>query len=235
MHRPHLSVKLKHLPHKLHSLKTWHLALVFILLLLLLATCLRIDHLRMSRLRSEVLSADAEGNDETLAANLNKLRDFAFSHVVVSLTETNGSTSLKLGTGPFYLESSYRRAAASALAAASAQQLDGSNPNGNIYAAVSDICRPRAIQNGWSWDSPEHIACWTEELAKYPAEDVLSDTATATLPSTELYRREYSSPLFCFSLTTFLLILSALCFLGLFIRFVKWLFIEITIIITKSA
>lgn len=224
---------LRRLLRRFHAVASWKYFLVFILLAFLSASCLRFEHLRMAKLRSAVLAADAAGNETELAEALNRLRDFTFSHLVLSLAEENGRSYLKLGTGPFYLEASYRRAAASALEAASQTELDDSNPHGNIYALASAVCRPRAIANGWSWDHPNHISCYMEELAKYPAEDVLNDTATAKLPSTELYRREYASPFFCFSLTTLVLILTLILALILIFRLLYFLILELALLFVK--
>lgn len=217
------------------KLKTWQLFLVFVLLVFLSLTCLRADHVKMVSLRDAVLKADAGGDADSLASALNNLKSFTTSHIVVNSTEHNGEQKLELGTGVFYLESSYRRAATAALDAVSEQEIDDSNPNGNIYAAASAVCRPKAIANGWTWDSPEHIDCYMTELSKYPAESLSSGSVTVDIPSTELYRREYSSPLWSPTLSGFVLLVTLFLGVVIFIRFLIWLILEIAINFLKTA
>lgn len=177
------------------AVQNWQLILILIPLLFVTATLLRLDHLRMVELRDAVVQADAENDDVAIQKNLVELQKFVVSHVVVNLTEHNGVQKLILGTGPFYLQNQYLRAANAAIEEAEAQLSDDSNPNGNIYAAVSAICRPLAIANGWAWNSPGYLECWTTELDKYPAAAELNTAFTAKIPSTELYRYDYASPI----------------------------------------
>jgi len=105
-------------------------------------------------------------------------------------------SELSFGTGPFYLEHSYHLAADAALSEAETKLTkDDNNPYGNIYILASDVCKPLAAANGWIWSSPGYINCMTTEIQKYPSSSELVDTLVADIPSTELYRREFSSPL----------------------------------------
>ncbi|MBQ6396144.1 hypothetical protein IJH89_00995 [Candidatus Saccharibacteria bacterium] len=219
----------------LKSVATWKLFLVFIPLVFLSATLLRLNHQKMTRLRDEVLAADEEGNDVALAAALNDLQSFVSHHEVINVVEKNGNYSVEFGTGVFFLESSYRRAATAALDAVADQEIDDSNPNGNIYAAASAVCRPRAIANGWTWDSQEHIDCYMAELSKYPADSLGDGTITVDIPSSALYRREFSSPVWTFSLTGLVSLATALLGVVIFIKFLIWGALEIALIIIKTS
>ena len=137
--------------------------------------------------------------------------------------------------GVFYLEQSYLRAASVVLKEASEMEIDDGNPNGNIYATVSSICRSLAIANGWQWDTPDYIACWQNELAKYPASSLNDGTVSIALPSTELYRREFSSPVWAPSVSGFVILVTAILAVVIFIRFLIWLCLEITLIIMKKS
>ena len=227
----HLTIRLK----KLRAVKTWQLFLIFILLLFVSATLLRLNHIKMTNLRSAVLAADKEGNEIILADALNQLKDFTVSHTVVNIIDDNGNKKLEFGTGVFYLEQSYLTAASEILQKASEAEIDDGNPNGNVYALASAVCRPLAIANGWSWNSPEHIACWQTELAKYPATSAEGDTVRVSLPSTELYRREYVSPVWTPSLSGFVILATLILGVVIFIRFLIWICLEITLIIMKNA
>ncbi|MBR3204329.1 hypothetical protein IKF81_01440 [Candidatus Saccharibacteria bacterium] len=215
--------------------KTWQLLLIFLLFIFLSATALRIDHVRMASLRSEVLEADQEGNSELLAKKLSELQKFTLNHIVVNVVDDNGDKKVEFGTGVFYLEQSYIKDATTAMEKAAGTEVDDSNPNGNIYAAASAICRPKAIANGWAWNSPGYLNCFTEELAKYPADTIENATATAAVPSTELYRREFVSPVWTPCLAGFLILITVVLGVVIFIRFLIWLILEITLIIIKKA
>ena len=152
-----------------------------------------------------------------------------------NVVDDNGQKKLEFGTGVFYLEQSYLRAASTALKEASEREIDDANPNGNIYSAVSAICRPLAIANGWAWNSPAHIQCWQEELAKYPASSLKEDVTIASIPSTELYRREYVSPVWTPSLSGFVILFTAIIGVVIFIRFLIWMCLEITLSLMKKS
>ena len=226
-----LTIRLK----KLRSVKTWQLFLIFILLVFASATLLRLDHIKMTNLRAAVLAADKEGNEIALAEDLNALKDFTFNNIVINIVDDNGGKKIEFGTGVFYLEQSYLTAASEALRVASEAEIDDDNPNGNVYALASAVCQPLAIANGWSWNSPEHIACWQAELAKYPSTSESSETVRVSLPSTELYRREFVSPVWAPSISGFVILITLVLGVVIFIRLLIWICLEITLIIMKNA
>lgn len=226
-----LTIRLK----KLRSVKTWQLFLIFILLVFASATLLRLDHIKMTNLRAAVLTADKEGNEIALAEDLNALKDFTFNNIVINIVDDNGGKKIEFGTGVFYLEQSYLTAASEALRVASEAEIDDDNPNGNVYALASAVCQPLAIANGWSWNSPEHIACWQAELAKYPSTSESSETVRVSLPSTELYRREFVSPVWAPSISGFVILITLVLGVVIFIRLLIWICLEITLIIMKNA
>lgn len=227
--------RIKSLLGKVRAVKTWQLFLVFVLLCFACATFLRLDHLKMTELRTAVLEADESGNEFDLADSLNNLKNFTTKNIIVNIIDDNGSKKVEFGTGVFYLERSYNRDASAILEAASAQEIDDSNPNGNIYADVSATCKGLALSNGWTWDSPEYIECWQEELAKFPESDLEDGVIKVKLPSTELYRREYSSPVWAPTLAGFFLLGTALLGVVIFIRFLIWTILEITLIVIKKS
>ena len=96
---------------KFHKVKTWKLLVLLVPLLFVDATLLRIDHIKMTELRDAVLEADKNENDEEISQNLEKLKDFVFSNIVINVVDDNGNQRVTFGTGPFYLEHQYIRAA----------------------------------------------------------------------------------------------------------------------------
>ena len=215
---------------KFHKVKTWKLLVILVPLLFVDATLLRIDHIKMTELRDAVLEADKNENDEEISQNLEKLKDFVFSNIVINVVDDNGNQRVTFGTGPFYLEHQYIRAANKALEEAEKTIASDSNPNGNIYQAASSVCQPQAIANGWSWNDPNYINCMMGEIQKYPAADEISDTIAASLPSTELYRKNYASPLWAPTLTGFMLLFTLVIIVVIFIRVIVWVILRLSLL-----
>ena len=209
------------------AVQNWQLILILIPLFFVTATLLRLDHLRMVELRDAVVSADEMGNDAVLQEKLQALQKFTLTHVVVSVVERNGMQHVIFGTGPFYLEGQYLRAANAAVAAAENQLYDDHNPHGNIYAAVSAICRPQAIAHGWAWNSPGYLDCWTIELAKYPAAEELNPRLTAQIPPTEMFRYSFISPLWSPSAAGWAILACVILLAVILIRTVIWCVLHI--------
>lgn len=221
---------------KFGGVRSWQLLLIFIPLVFVTATLLRLDHLKMSELRRAVLEADAANDDVAVRDRLIALQDFVFSHIVVNVIESNGTQSIAFGTGPFYLENQYLRAANAAIEEAESNLANDANPNGNIYAAVSAVCKPLAIANGWTWNSPGYLDCWTSELAKYPTSDELSpNLLVADLPSTELFRVNYASPLWAPSWSGFAVLLCGIILLIILVRFVIWCILKVSLLFLQKS
>ncbi len=215
---------------KFRKIKTWQLLLILIPLLFVDATLLRVDHVRMTELRDAVLAADENENDEAINRALQELKGFVFSHIVVNAVDDNGVQKITFGTGPFYLEHQYIRAANVALAEAEANLSDDSNPNGNVYAMASAVCQPQAIANGWAWDDANYINCMMSEINKYPAADELQDKIIASLPSTELYRREYNSPVWAPTLAGFMLLVTLVVIVVILYRIIVWTVLRLSLL-----
>lgn len=217
---------------KLKKIKvhTWQLILILIPLLFLAATLLRLDHIRMTELRALVLSADEEGDTERLASSLDALATFTRKNIVINITDNNGDKKIIFGTGPFYLEKSYLRVAEKAVEDAEKKLSDGSNPNGNIFSAAMAVCKPQAIANGWAWNTPAYLDCMTGEINKYPSSENLSTQISADIPSTELYRKEFSSPIWAPSFAGFMVLACLILIVVIFIRFLIWLVIRLSLL-----
>lgn len=215
------------------AVHTWQLIIILIPLLFFTATLLRFDHLKMVDLRKAVLAADESGNEANLTQALLELKQFVESHTVINILEENGNQIITFGTGTFYLEHQYRRDATAALEAVSKIEVDDSNPNGNIYAAVAAICQPQAIANGWQWSDPQYLDCWTSELAKYPESDIQDNQLTADIPSTALYRRSYASPIFTWTPAGLAIIACIILGIIIIVRLVVWAALKISLLFLK--
>ena len=95
---------------------------------------------------------------------------------------------------------------------------------------ASAVCQPIAIANGWSWNSAGYINCMMGEIQKYPAADELQDTIMASLPSTELYRKNYASPVWAPTPLGFLLLLTLIVIIVIFIRLLIWVVLRISLL-----
>ena len=218
-------------PEKTHALLNWYLILIFIVMAFISATMLRVDHIRMVDLRDAVLAADEVGNTAKTDEALTNLRDFVFSHIIINIIEENGNYHWTLGTGVFYLEQQYLRDADKAITEAEKSlENNDTNENGNIYALAMEVCKPLAIANRWRWNSRGYIDCMTSEIEKYPASDNIQDQIMANVPSTELYRREYTSPIWAPCLTGAIILITLVLALIIIIRFLIWLVLQITIL-----
>lgn len=217
------------------AVHTWQLIIILIPLIFFTATLLRFDHLRMVELRAAVLEADQSGDDELIAEKLNTLKEFVYSHTIINVVENNGVQSVMFGTGTFYLEQQYIRAANAAIEEASSGLVDDSNPNGNIYAAVAAICQPQAIANGWAWSDQGYLDCWTSELAKYPEADIADNTLTANIPPTSLYRHNYASPIISWTPAGFAIIACIVLAVIILVRIVIWLVLKIALLFLSKS
>lgn len=215
---------------KIHKIKTWQLLIVLVVLLFVDATLLRMDHVRMTELRGAVLMADASDDEAAVETALGELKDFVFNNIVINVVDDNGAQKVMFGTGPFYLEHTYIRAANRALEEAEKRMMADSNPNGNVYQMASDVCRPQAIANGWSWNDAGYINCMTSEIQKYPAADELTSDIASSLPSTELYRKNYASPIFVFSLSGAMILITIIVAVVVICRMFWWVILRLALL-----
>ena len=216
---------------KIHKIKTWQLLVILMPLLFIDATLLRWDHIRMTEFRDAVITADAEEkSDEEIAEKLSDLKNFTFGNMVINVVDDNGEQRVTFGTGPFYLEHTYLRAANKALKEAEAKLSDDSNPNGNVYAMASSVCQPQAIANGWTWDNANYINCMMTEIQKYPSADEIQDKIIASLPSTELYRWEFVSPVWAPTITGFVILITIIIIVVILIRLLMWIILRLSLL-----
>lgn len=226
----HKKIKERFLRFRKEKLKTWVLLLILVPLLFIDATLLRLNHVKMTELRDAVMAADEANDDAAIADGLVALKEFVFSHIVINVVEDNGEQVVSFGTGPFYLEHQYVRAATAALNDAEAKFAGDSNPNGNIYGMAGDTCKALALANGWTWDNPNFINCMITEINKYPSATEIQDTIIASLPSTELFRHNYASPVWAPSILGFLLLITGIVVVVIFIRFLVWLVLRLSLL-----
>ena len=123
-------------------MRTWMLVIIWVALFPIMLVALRVDNLRMERLRHDVMVADESGSKAEIDDALNALLNFSSRH-------------MNANTGVFYLQGSYRRAVEAA--AVTGDEV-------NVYAESSRYCE-RLFSFKWSW---AFVECMQEKLASYP-------------------------------------------------------------------
>jgi hypothetical protein len=227
--------KLRQILAAIFRLSSWKIVLFLVLLGFWAATLLRLDHIEMTRLRDAVMAADKEDSDEKIEKALKELHSFTLKHIVFNTVQENGLEKITFGTGPFYLENQYLRKANESIAKAKSEiEKNSSNPYGNVYKKVADICDARSRANGWGFNA-RYIQCYQDELAKYPAEAQMDAYGAAVLPSTELFRYEYSSPLWYPCGSGILILICIILALILIFRLIIWIFIHIALIFVNHS
>lgn len=221
---------------KIFKINNWKLFLVVILLGFLAATQLRIDHLRMMELKQAVFKADESQDDEEIAKALTNLREFTSNHIVFNVIEENGNQRVIFGTGAFYLSNLYQRKANDALKVAQDKML-AEDPSmsayGNVYKKVATVCDAIGKRKGWRYPNKDYLDCFWNELGKYPTTDQLSVSSAANLPSTELFRYDYNSPVWYPCLSGIIILITFIILFVMLIRIVVWLATSIAILLIK--
>ncbi len=168
---------------RLQRVKTWQLLILLVLALFVTATFLRLNNIGMSQRREAVLAADEAGDTEVVRDRLYDLQRYSAVHMNAS-------------TGSFYLEESYNRERQRLVERANSQS---SRESQNLQQRVEEeVCRPRAIANGWSWQgTPDdrYTSCMLAELQQYSAAD---DFVNMVQVSPDLYRHSFASPRWSF-------------------------------------
>ena len=218
---------------KILHISSWKLILVLILLVFLGATLLRFDHITMSDLRQEVLTADENEETDEILSSLNKLRNFTLKHIVFNILEDNGKQQIIFGTGPFYLENLYIHDAKEAIKKQQEEiekkGITDKNPNGNIFAKVAKICDGKARPYGWPYYDKRYLNCYTTELAKYPSSSSLTTDLEAVLPPVENYRYDIASPIWYPCASGIVLLIAAVLAIWIVCRLVFWIVASIAL------
>ena len=92
------------------------------------------------------------------------------------------------------------------------------------------VTAEKSYSYGWEWDNTDFINCMLTEIQKYPAANDIQDTIIASLPSTELYIRNYASPLWAPSFTGFALLITFIIIVVIFIRGIVWVFLRLSLL-----
>lgn len=193
-----MSVGIKRLHHwftVIRRVKTWQLLIVLVLLVGASAFFLRQNNLQMIELKNLVKKADEDNKDIDKA--LLNLQHYVTAHM---------NTSLGEGVA---LQNTYERAYTAAVNAAA----NSSNPNAALYAQVEAECQP-VFRRTHSF--PAYTQCAHDKLSQIaPGQDAMSNLKT---PSPDLYRYNFTSPLWSPDLAGFTVVLTVIAAIMLVFR-----------------
>jgi len=185
---------------QLQKIKTWQLILLFLLACFISATFLRLNNIGMVERRNAVISADENGDEQSIISRLYDLQRYVSNHMNTDMG------------GGMYLEASYKRDSQ----AAYDQAAKDSNPNGNIYKKAQEVCAPQ-----FSRYSYQYLQCTTGELAKYPSANELVDSIKA--PKADNYKHDFASPTWSSDFAGWSVLVTVLIGLMILARFVSLL------------
>lgn len=158
--------------YQIQRYKIWQLVVIFVLLLLLTATFLRLNNIGMLERRDAVLAADKQGDSYVIQNRVYDLQNYVSKHMNTS-------------TGKFDLVEEYSRDVEARVAQA-AENTGASERT--PFRIADDICRQR-----FSGYSQAYVQCMDAELANLP-EGSVQGASTVTFPSAVLYRFEFVAP-----------------------------------------
>lgn len=184
---------------QLQRVKTWQLLIILLLCGLLSATFLRLNNIGMIERRTAVKQADERGDEAAIANNLYSLQRWSASH-------------MNADSDAFYLEHSYQRD----VKKATDSKKGSSDVTARIVKQADATCKTR-FGNVYS---SAYVLCFAEEQAKlikkYPQISV-----SVKLPNPELYRHEFSSPIWSPDFAGWSLLVCSLIVLVIIFRLVS--------------
>lgn len=187
--------KLHHKLVVLRRLKTWHLAVLLVVLAVSSVYLLRQNNLQMIELRNRVVQADEQNRDIPQA--LTNLRNYIATHMNTSMGERG-----------IYLEHSYQRA----YDAAVQQAAQSGSASAATYQQADKDCQSLFSKTA---SFPAYIQCVTDKVA---ATGVAADPVSSIkAPSADLYRFNFVSPAWSPDVAGFILLsccLTAILLMG---------------------
>lgn len=188
----------------MRRVKTWQLVILLILSLVVSATFLRLNNIGMVERRTAVLAADDAGNTVKTEARLYDLQRYSASH-------------MNADTGPFYLEQQYHRDVKRVTDANTSQATTE-----NDRKQADKVCQAR-YPGGWSL---AYVYCFTEQLSN--AVKARGGTyQQLALPKPDLYRHEFTSPLWSPDFAGFSLLVSGFITVVIVLRLLGLLLLRI--------
>ncbi len=191
--------KLREHLRKINRVKTWQLIILLLMSSVVSVIFLRLNSLNMMELKHAVVEADETGSSEILKQSLVDLQEYVSGHMNTSL-----------GSG-FYLVKSFERDRQAA-----EQSLPSEiNPNSTEYQAAELECRSNWRYNLESFRE-DYVKCVQDRVASLSAQ--ANPATNVKLPSSDLYRVNFVSPLWSPDLAGFSVLLSVIIVVLIIVR-----------------
>lgn len=156
---------------KLRSIRTWQLVVILGLFLYLSATFLRLNNVGMVQRRDAVLAADEQGvSEDDIRARLFDLQRYV-------------NVRMNADTGVFYLAGQYSRDTQKIV-----DQINNLSGGQSVNAKAEAICKPQFTHYTYAYTE-----CMLNEILR---QRVVDPADIPKKPSPDLYKHEYTAPLF---------------------------------------
>jgi hypothetical protein len=174
---------------KLKKVKTWHMVVLLLILVILSIFFLRLNNMGMVELRNQVLSADESGDGEVLQRAATKLQNYVSGH-------------MNADTGQIALQNSYDRAIQRAFS-------EVNDVNASGYAEATESCKAVLYVSGY----PGYASCVADAVGIGESTLVVPE-----LPNPALYYISYASPIVSFDAAGVTVVLSVVVFLAIILK-----------------
>ncbi|MGD8373249.1 MAG: hypothetical protein PVI21_00095 [Candidatus Woesebacteria bacterium] len=181
----------------LRRIKVWQLMILLAIFSVASVELLRQNNLGMIELRNMVKMADEQGNDAQTKQSLADLQSYIYSHMNTSMGERG-----------IYLEHTYQRAYERTIQ----EGMKDDSESRNLYNSADEACQ--SVFNK-TYSFPAYTQCVAERLANQDSSDPLASIKT---PSVDLYRYNFTSPLWTPDNAGFVVLITFLILIFLLVR-----------------
>lgn len=188
---------------RIKRVKTWQLIILLLLAGIVSATFLRLNNIGMIERRTAVLQADKHGDVQAITNNLFALQRWS-------------SSKMNASTGVFYLENSYDRDVKDISNRASTSN----NNMADVVKKADKVCKQQ-----YGGYSQAYAQCFANEQNKHT--NGSSKLETPDMPNPNLYRHEYTSPLWSPDFAGWSLLVCGLIVLIIIFRMISLVILKI--------
>lgn len=185
---------------RLFKLRTWQLALIFLLLVALSATFLRLNNVGMDDRREAVLQADQNRDREAVKLRLAELQAYVSSHM---------NTSLGIGVS---LDNIMKED----------QEKLFSSQNENIYKQADQNCASERASGSY----PIYHKCMLNYLSSIPEGQVVSKSLFSSDKVQQIYTHNFLSPIWSPDFAGWFTLLSLIVLIAIFIRVISFFYMH---------
>lgn len=191
---------LAYVSRKLKKVKTWHIVVVFVVLLLSSLVLLRVNNLNMIKYRDEVIAADESLDEAKVRDAADSLRLYVAAH-------------MNTDTGHIPLQNLYNQAVSEAFS-------KENEVNSDAYAEATESCKAVLSQRGYSGYS----ACVADSVGVNEDNFIQPE-----LPNPALYYLSFVSPLWSFDPAGVAVLVTVVVFFAIIFKFLTEVVLSLVI------